>query len=463
PTAQKVSDPSFAVLAITHSSGVDMTPSEFPYVPKMFLYLLVKFHRNERNLKSIDAIDVRSVGGDSLRSPLQGGPNGFKPRTGLSNSIDLFIALALTNTWFTSTKVVPTKETTNKSVLTPTQGIIVYNRRPKAPKLVGSSSKSKITESRISNSSDPTQTEGSIVSDVASSSLNDCRFGNDHIAKIMGYGDYQIGNVIISRVYYVEELGYNLFSVGQFCDSNLEVAFRKHTYLIRDLKGVDLLKGSRGSNLYTLSMENLKPDLSYLHVFGALCYPTNDGEDLAMASEQFSSGPGPKLLTPGTISSGLVQNIPSSTPSYSHCSKLAISSSTPSLTTIDQDVPSTSTSQTNHETPTPVIPLGVEEADHDIEVAHMDNNPYVDFLIPKPSFKESSSRVVIPNNVHSVNQPPEHINKWTKDNPLDNSYKEALVESYWIEAMQEELNEFECLKVWELVPHPDRVMIITLK
>ncbi|GKC03551.1 hypothetical protein Tco_0995161 [Tanacetum coccineum] len=71
-----------------------------------------------------------------------------------------------------------------------------------------------------------------------------------------------------------------------------------------------------------------KPDLSYLHVFGALYYPTNDGEDLviietihvnfdeltSMASEQFSSGPGPKLLTPGTISSGLVPNIPSSTP-----------------------------------------------------------------------------------------------------------------------------------------------------
>ncbi|GJR32037.1 retrovirus-related pol polyprotein from transposon TNT 1-94 [Tanacetum coccineum] len=82
-------------------------------------------------------------------------------------------------------------------------------------------------------------------------------FGNDHIAKIMGYRDYQMGNVTISRVYYVEGLGHNLFSVGQFCDSDLEVAFRKHTCFIRDLEGVDLLKGSRGSNLYTLSMENL--------------------------------------------------------------------------------------------------------------------------------------------------------------------------------------------------------------
>ncbi|GJR52660.1 retrovirus-related pol polyprotein from transposon TNT 1-94 [Tanacetum coccineum] len=56
---------------------------------------------------------------------------------------------------------------------------------------------------------------------------------------------------------HIKGLGHNLFSMGQFCDSDLEVAFRKHTCFIRDLEGVDLLKGSRGSNLYTLSMENL--------------------------------------------------------------------------------------------------------------------------------------------------------------------------------------------------------------
>ncbi|GKA03049.1 retrovirus-related pol polyprotein from transposon TNT 1-94 [Tanacetum coccineum] len=50
------------------------------------------------------------------------------------------------------------------------------------------------------------------------------RFGNDHFGAIMGYGDYVIGNSVISRVYYVEGLGHNLFSVGQFCDSDLKVA-----------------------------------------------------------------------------------------------------------------------------------------------------------------------------------------------------------------------------------------------
>nr|GFB15989.1 integrase, catalytic region, zinc finger, CCHC-type, peptidase aspartic, catalytic [Tanacetum cinerariifolium] len=83
------------------------------------------------------------------------------------------------------------------------------------------------------------------------------KFGNDHVAKIMGYGDYKIGNVNISRVYFVEGLGHNLFSVGQFCDSDLEVAFCQHTCFIRNLEGVDLLTVSQGNNLYTLSLGDM--------------------------------------------------------------------------------------------------------------------------------------------------------------------------------------------------------------
>nr|GEX66443.1 retrovirus-related Pol polyprotein from transposon TNT 1-94 [Tanacetum cinerariifolium] len=87
--------------------------------------------------------------------------------------------------------------------------------------------------------------------------LGTVKFENDHVAKIMGYGDYQIENVTISRVYYVEGLGHNLFSVGQFYDSDLEVAFRQHTCFIHNLDGVDLLTGSRGNNLYTLSLQDM--------------------------------------------------------------------------------------------------------------------------------------------------------------------------------------------------------------
>ncbi|GJY30728.1 retrovirus-related pol polyprotein from transposon TNT 1-94 [Tanacetum coccineum] len=83
------------------------------------------------------------------------------------------------------------------------------------------------------------------------------RFGNDHFGAIMGYGDYVISESVISRVYYVEGLGHNLFSVGQSCDTNLEVAFRKHSCYVRDTDGVELIKGSCDSNLYTISIEDM--------------------------------------------------------------------------------------------------------------------------------------------------------------------------------------------------------------
>nr|GEX55482.1 hypothetical protein [Tanacetum cinerariifolium] len=87
--------------------------------------------------------------------------------------------------------------------------------------------------------------------------LGTVKFGNDHVTKIMGYGDYKIGNVTISRVYFVEGLGHNLFSVGQFYDSDLEVAFCQHTCFIRNLEGVVLLTGSQGNNLYTMSLGDM--------------------------------------------------------------------------------------------------------------------------------------------------------------------------------------------------------------
>ncbi|GJW20700.1 retrovirus-related pol polyprotein from transposon TNT 1-94 [Tanacetum coccineum] len=85
--------------------------------------------------------------------------------------------------------------------------------------------------------------------------LGTVRFGNDQFAPILGYGDLVQGNITINRVYYVEGLNHNLFSVGQFCDADLEVAFRKSTCFVRDLQGNDLLTGNRGSDLYTISLQ----------------------------------------------------------------------------------------------------------------------------------------------------------------------------------------------------------------
>ncbi|GKC07315.1 putative ribonuclease H-like domain-containing protein [Tanacetum coccineum] len=304
-----------------------------------------------------------------------------------------------------------------------------------------------------------------------------------------------------------------------------------------------------GKTPYEL-LHDKPPDLSFFHVFGALCYPTNDSENLgklqpkadidlneltAMASEHSSLGPALHEMTPATISSGLVPNPPPSTlfvpplrtdwdilfqplfdelltppPSVDLPAPeviapidevvalvLAVSTGSPSSTIVDQDAPSPSNSQTTPETQPPVIPNDVEEDNHDIEVAHMGNDSYFGIPIPKVPSDQSLSSDSIHTIVHPDHQISEHNSKWTKDHPLENiigelarpvstrlqlheqalfcyydafltavepkTYKDALTQSCWIEAMQEELNEFERLKVWELVPRPDKVMVITLK
>nr|GEV59602.1 retrovirus-related Pol polyprotein from transposon TNT 1-94 [Tanacetum cinerariifolium] len=148
---------------------------------------------------------------------------------------------------------------TDKPVVT-----LVYSRKSKAAKKKVPVSNTKINKSLVVNETEPKNSLGSTSSNVPSS-LIECRlsklfsvkFGNDHVAKIMGYSDYKIGNVTILRVYFMEGIRHNLFSVGQFCDLDLEVAFRQHTCFIYNLDGVDLLTGSRGNNLYTLSLQDM--------------------------------------------------------------------------------------------------------------------------------------------------------------------------------------------------------------
>ncbi|GJV00536.1 retrovirus-related pol polyprotein from transposon TNT 1-94 [Tanacetum coccineum] len=120
----------------------------------------------------------------------------------------------------------------------------------------------------------------------------------------------------------------------------------------------------------------------------------------------------------------------------------------------------------------------------------MGNDPYFGVPIPEVSSDQSSSSDSIHTIVHPDHQISKHNSKCTKDHPLENiigelerqvstrlqlyeqalfcyydafltavepkTYKDALTQAYWIEAMQEELNEFERLEVWELVPRPDK-------
>ncbi|GJW34862.1 retrovirus-related pol polyprotein from transposon TNT 1-94 [Tanacetum coccineum] len=138
-----------------------------------------------------------------------------------------------------------------------------------------------------------------------------------------------------------------------------------------------------------------------------------------------------------------------------------------------------------------------ESGDEDYMLPFAVIDPYFGILIPKIPSDQSSSSDSIHTIVHPDHQISEHNSKWTKDHPLENiigeldrpvstrlqlheqalfcyydafltavepkTYKDALTQSCWIEAMQEELNEFERLEVWELVPRPDKVMVITLK
>nr|GEV46275.1 hypothetical protein [Tanacetum cinerariifolium] len=425
--------------------------------------------------------------------------------------------------------------------------------------------------------------------------LGTVKFGNDHVEKIMGYGDYQIGNVTISRVYFIEGLRHNFFFVRQFCDSDLEVTFRQHTCFIRNLEGLDLFFGSQGNNLYTMSLRDMiksspiyllskalktkswqwhrrlshlnfgainylarqglvrglpmlkfekdhlcsacaigkkavstacftqkrsiihlhhgktpyellhdkLSDLSYFHVFGALCYPTNDSKNLGKLQPKADIGPALHEMTPATISSGLVPKPTSSTPfvppsrNYWDMLFQPLFDELLSPPPIDQDAPSLSKFQLRLKTQPPVITNNVEEDNHDINVAHMGNDPLFGIPIQKFSSGQSSSMNSIHIIVHPNYQISKHNSKWTKDHPLENiigqlarpvftrlqlheqalfyyydaflssyepkTYKDALTQSCWIEAMQEELNEFERLEVWELIPRPDKVMVITLK
>nr|GFA63082.1 integrase, catalytic region, zinc finger, CCHC-type, peptidase aspartic, catalytic [Tanacetum cinerariifolium] len=383
-------------------------------------------------------------------------------------------------------KPIPIESNTTKPIVT-----LVYSRKSKAAKKKVPVSNSKINKSLVANKKKPRYSWGSTISNVPSSII-ECRmsklfsgtvkFRNDHVAKIMGYGDYKIGNVTISKVYFVEGLRHNLFSVGQFCDSDLEVAFPQHTCFIQAMattcytQNRSIIRLRHGKTPYEL-LHNKLPDLSFLHVFGALCYPTNDSENLGklqpeadigifidfdelrvMASEQSSSGPALNEITPATISSGLVQK-PSSLTPYVPPSRndwdllfqpmfdellnpppsvdpqapkvialiadvippvQAESTSLPSSTIVDQDAPSPSKSQTTPKTQSSVIPQDVEEDIFDIEVAHMGNDPLFSVPIPEVTSAQSSSTVSPHTIVQSDHQIPQHNSKWTKDHPLDN-------------------------------------------
>ncbi|GKF59457.1 hypothetical protein Tco_0176243 [Tanacetum coccineum] len=164
-----------------------------------------------------------------------------------------------------------------------------------------------------------------------------------------------------------------------------------------------------------------------------------------------------------------------------------------SSTSIEKDDPSPSTSPNNETTNSPINSTNVEEL-HNKEDTVFNNDTFTNpFALPVTISAESSSRIVDTSNMHTFQQPQINTKRWTKDHPLvtiignpskivstrrqlaidalwcyfhaflvkeePKNYKEAMIESSWIEAMQEEIHEFERLEVWELVPRLDKFMI----
>nr|GEW48146.1 integrase, catalytic region, zinc finger, CCHC-type, peptidase aspartic, catalytic [Tanacetum cinerariifolium] len=229
----------------------------------------------------------------------------------------------------------------------------------------------------------------------------------------MGYGDYVLGDSVISKVYYVEGLGHNLFSVGEFCDSDLEVAFRKHTCFIRDLDGVNLIKGSCGSNLYTISIEDMmrsspiclvskaSKNKSWLwhHLLNHLNFGTiNDlsRKDLVRGLHRLkfkkdhlcsAFPPAPAILIP--------VNPP--------CTSVSIS--------VDQDAPSEGHSPSSLDHQSSSVYHGVA-ADHSLEAnpfTPADDEPFVNIFSPDPSTEVSSSGEISIAKANQSTQPHEHL------------------------------------------------------
>ncbi|GJT52370.1 hypothetical protein Tco_0978527 [Tanacetum coccineum] len=285
-------------------------------------------------------------------------------------------------TKITSTKVVPPKETSPIHVITKHPDIKVNSRRPKLTKSVSSSNEPSILGPRPSNNSNPTKIgcskhmigKHSQLINFDHKFLGTVRFGNDQIAKIIRYGDYQIENVTISRVYYVEGLGHNLFFVGSR-DTNLYIddiaqsspicllskASKTKSYedlaKLKPKADIGIFIGyAPAKKAYRIYNRRTRLIMETIHV--------NFNELTAMASEQFGLGPTLHEMTPGTISSGLYFTPPLSVVSHRLppiIPQAGDTTGTPLSTFVEQDAPAASTSSTTQETQSPVIHDGVEE------------------------------------------------------------------------------------------------------
>ncbi|GJR90014.1 retrovirus-related pol polyprotein from transposon TNT 1-94 [Tanacetum coccineum] len=282
------------------------------------------------------------------------------------------------------------------------------------------------------------------------------------MAKILGYGDYQIGNVMISMVYYMEGLGHNLFSVGQFCDSNLEVAFRQHTCFIRNLECVDLLIGSRGNNLYTLSLTDMmmSSPISRHGLVRGLPKLKFEKDHLCSACAMGKSKKKPyKSKSKDTNQEKLYLL------HMDLCGPICVASVNGKkyiLVIVDDYSRFTCVKCLRTDNGTEFVNQTLCEYYEKVGISHETSVARSSQQNENDS-EASSFSDVIPTIVHTAAPNSEHVTKWTKDNPLDNIIGELKRPHVDEAECKKELYDFKRLEVWELVPRPDKVMVITLK
>nr|GFB25141.1 Gag-Pol polyprotein [Tanacetum cinerariifolium] len=223
--------------------------------------------------------------------------------------------------------------------------------------------------------------------------------------------------------------------------------------------------------LWAEAIATAKLDISFLHVFGALCYPKNDRKDIGKLGAKATARTVPPAQEPQVHQS-----------------------STASTTTADTaPIPTNSSSHATN------IPISSQDADELNPNAMVDGNTFFNpFANSSTSAAASSSHQnVDPSNMHTFYQPYPHEFQWTKDHPLEQvigepsrpvltrnqlrfdgdmcmyalsvstmepkNVKEAMTDPAWIDSMQDELLQFKRLDVWVLVPAPDNISPLTLK
>ncbi|GJR72348.1 retrovirus-related pol polyprotein from transposon TNT 1-94 [Tanacetum coccineum] len=313
------------------------------------------------------------------------------------------------------------------------------------------------------NKQEPSKSWGSTKTNIPSTSLNDCRlsksssvkFGNDQVAKIMGFGDYsdwecyyRKASKTKSWLWHRRLSHLNFGSINHLARHGLVRGLPKLKFEKDHLCSACAL-GKSSKKPHKPKSEDTNQEKLYLFAYGSMwanaCRSvsgnrirlketvrrirTDNGTEfvnqtlreyyekvgishetsVARSPQQNGVGSGlmPKPLSPST------PFVPPSRTDWD------LSTGSPSSTTVDQDAPSPSTSHTTQGTQTPIISHDVEEDNHDIEVAHMGNDPYFGIPIPEVPSDQSSSDV-IHTIVHPDHQVSEHTSKWTKDHPLEN-------------------------------------------